>query len=186
MPDLALTTSSARIAGRRIPVPAVKRKRTPATTKAASAAKTAGHAATTAGHAAKTAGTSAARAAGTAPHAAANTVHTGRAAVHFAQNIAPRPPASRSKTIHRAPAVTAAIAAGAGLEYLLDPAGGRRRRPCAARSDNGREAPSRAAQRAARAPRRGQQLLTTRAPHATPSRCAYVAGAGRVRAVTRR
>jgi hypothetical protein len=163
MRELALT-SGPKIAGRRVPVPTVKRKRHmpgvvgarrtagDAVKSAGAAAKSAGAAARTAsetagktaGAAAKTAGRTAAHAARSAPHAAAGAGHlagsakrsarsgaeTTRAAVRFAHNVKPRPrqPSARTIAVHRAPAVTAAIAAGVGLEYLLDPADGRRRR----------------------------------------------------------
>jgi hypothetical protein len=104
MPDLAFAPGP-KVAGKRIPVPTVKNERTPAS-------------------AAKVARKTAAHAAGSAKTGA----ETGAAAVRFAQNVAPRHRHARSKAVHRAPAVSAAIAAGAGLEYLLDPADGRRRR----------------------------------------------------------
>ena len=138
MPDIALTPGP-KLAGKRIPVPAVRQHRTPAAKTRHTvqrAAKTAEHAAKTAGNAAKTAGNAAktaGNAAKAAEHAAKNGAETGLAAVTFARNVAPRQrvtraQAIRSRAVHRAPAVTAAIAAGVGLEYLLDPADGSRRR----------------------------------------------------------
>jgi osmotically-inducible protein OsmY len=162
MPDLAFAPGP-KVAGKRIPVPAVKGKR-PAATKTAAAtttaaksiggaAKAGGHAAgagaraagKAAGNAARSASTAASNAARSASTAAGNAARsastaarsarrgaktgfeTGRAAVRFAQNVTPAP-RERSTAVHRAPAVAAAIAAGAGLEYLLDPADGKRRR----------------------------------------------------------
>jgi osmotically-inducible protein OsmY len=93
--------------------------------------KSIGAAGKAAGGAAGKAAGGAARSAGTAARSATRGAktgfETGRAAVRFAQNVAPRP-RERSTPAHRAPAVAAAIAAGAGIEYLLDPADGRRRR----------------------------------------------------------
>jgi osmotically-inducible protein OsmY len=95
------------------------------------ATKSIGAAGKAAGGAAGKAAGGAARSAGTAARSATRGAktgfETGRAAVRFAQNVTP-PPRERSTTVHRAPAVAAAIAAGAGIEYLLDPADGRRRR----------------------------------------------------------
>ena len=110
MPDIALAPGP-NVAGKRIPVPAVKPHRSPA-------AKTR--------HSVQ-------RAAKTAEHAAKHGAETGRAAVSFARNVAPRQrvtraQAIRSRAVHRAPAVTAAIAASVGLEYLLDPTDSSRRR----------------------------------------------------------
>jgi hypothetical protein len=129
MRDLAFTP------GKRIPVSLVKRRR-PTAAKAAtksigSAAKAGGLAvgagARTAGRAAGDAAHSAATAARSARRGAKNGLETGRAAVQFARNVTP-PPRERSTPVHRVPAVAAAIAAGASLEYLLDPADGKRRR----------------------------------------------------------
>jgi osmotically-inducible protein OsmY len=125
MPDLAFAPGPT-VAGKRIPVPAVKSKR-PVTTKAAassisSAAKAGG---TAAGAGARAAGKAASTAARSAKAGARTSFETGRAAVKFAQAVAPR---ERSAPVHRGPAVAAAIAAGASLEYLLDPADGKRRR----------------------------------------------------------
>jgi hypothetical protein len=133
MPDVAFAPGP-KVAGRRIPVPTVKHERTPAST-ARAARKTAARAAAgapvlTAGaaRAAGTAARSARTGAQTAAHSAKTGAQTGAAAVQFAQNVMPRQRDTRSKAVHRAPAVSAAIAAGVGLEYLLDPADGRRRR----------------------------------------------------------
>ena|SRR5436190_10173836 len=107
MPEVVLAPGP-KVAGKRIPVPAVKHSGRP-TDRARKSAEQ-------------------------AAQSAKAGAETGRAVVRFARNVAPRqrPTRSqsiRSRAIHRAPAVTAAIAAGAGLEYLLDPVdGGRRRR----------------------------------------------------------
>jgi osmotically-inducible protein OsmY len=147
MPDVVLTAGP-KVAGKRIPVPAVRNKRTTAAVAksarrtaaraaddaaraAGDAARAAGDAARAAGSAAssaKTAASSARSGAKNAARSAKTGAETGRAAVQFAQNVMPRQRETRSTAVHRAPAVTAAIAAGVGLEYLLDPADGRRRR----------------------------------------------------------
>ena len=161
MPELAFTPGP-KVAGKRIPVPGLRHKRTTAATArtaaravtsapkvaAASAPKVAASAATApgvvgsaargaaraAGDAGRVAGTAgrvagtAGRAAGTAARSAKTGAETGRAAMQFAQNVRPRERAHGSRSLHRAPVVTAAIAAGASLEYLLDPTDGRRRR----------------------------------------------------------
>lgn len=133
MPDLAFAPGP-QVAGKRIPVPTVNNERTAASAAKAArktAARATGSAPALAASAARTAGTAARSArtgAKTAARSAKTGAETGAAAVRFAQNVAPRQRDARSKAVHLAPAVSAAIAAGVGLEYLLDPADGRRRR----------------------------------------------------------
>ena len=133
MPDLAFAPGP-KVAGKRIPVPTVKNERMPASAAKAArktAARAAGSAPVLAASGARAAGTvarSGRTGAKSAARSARTGAETGAAAVRFAQNVAPRRRDARSKAAHRAPAVSAAIAAGVGLEYLLDPADGRRRR----------------------------------------------------------
>jgi osmotically-inducible protein OsmY len=169
MPDLALTPGP-KVAGKRIPIPMVKNNRSTAAS-ARNAQKTVARAAGTAPQAAASAVAGAARA---APQAAASAARAAGAAAQFAQNVAPRPwdesprRSTVSRTVSRAPALTAAIAAGAGLQYLLDPADGRRRRR-AFRDQTvaaGRHFARRGAQRARYA--QGKAEGTVRAAASTP------------------
>jgi hypothetical protein len=133
MPDVAFAPGP-KVAGKRIPVPTVRNERVPASA-AKAARKTAAHTAAgapvlaaSASRAASTAARSARTGAKSAARSAKTGAETGAAAVRFAQNVIPRQRDTSSRAVHRAPAVSAAIAAGVGLEYLLDPADGRRRR----------------------------------------------------------
>jgi osmotically-inducible protein OsmY len=130
MPELAFEAGPT-IAGKHIPVPKLNGHPTAKARKSVGksidgAARAGSQAAGATARAAERAAHAAGDAARAAPRRAKTGVETGRAAVQFAQNVMPRerPPAS----VHRGRAVAAAIAAGAGIEYLLDPADGKRRR----------------------------------------------------------
>lgn len=126
MPELAFTPGP-KVAGKHIPVPGVRHKRTTAAT-AKTAARAVASAPKVAVASAPKVAAGAAAAAGSAARSAKTGAETGRAAMQFAQNVVPRQRENGSRNLHRVPAITAAIAAGASLEYLLDPADGRRRR----------------------------------------------------------
>lgn len=132
MPDLVFVPGPT-VAGKRIPVPAVKEKPPPSrkaaiVTAAKARGQSAGATARAAGTTARNAG-AAARSVGPAFWSARARAliwfETARAAVQFAQNVAPR---ERPKRARRGPVLVVGLAAGAGLAYLFDPADGKRRR----------------------------------------------------------